>query len=252
MSELFPEMLGQPEKGTVIASVIYWPICYVLIPFVTTVLNMAFQDSSVISVIEIAYYVINAASMICLFSQYIKDSFLTVQVSGKSFFQTTGIVAGIMVFLALGYIAMGYRSGFMAALNLFPITETSVLTSAAFLLLKQPVIGLLCTVLLNPFTVGCLFYATVFAPVSENHPRLAYLVMALVLLIPRIFNIWWLGFVGRELWIYFLQLPFHLLACWSYQKTDSIWAPIISVSAVNLISAGFLLLLQSAGMIRVN
>lgn len=252
MNDLFPEMLDRPDAGRVAASAIYWPICYVLIPFVTTLLVMGpYPDLGITTIVDIAYYVINAIVMISLFFQYIKDSLFNVQINYTGFFKTTGIAAGIMVFLALGCIAMSFRSGFMQAVGLFPITETSVLTYPAVLIMDRPVIGLLCTVLLNPFTVSCMFYATVFAPICGNHPKLAYLFMALALLIPRVFNMWWLENISIELWTYFVQLPFHMLACWAYQKTDTIWAPILSTGVVNLVSGGFILLLQAAGMIYV-
>lgn len=252
MHELFPEMVERPDNGRIAASAIYWPICYILIPFVTTILVLGpYLDPSIITAVDVGYYVLNAIIMISLFFEYIKDSLLTVQINGKGFFKTTGIAAGIMAFLALSIIAVSFRSGNLAALSLFPITETSVLTYPAILIANRPILGLLCSVVLNPFTVSCMFYATVFAPISCSHPKLAYLFMALALMIPRAFNMWWLEVFEVELWTYFVQLPFHMLACWSYQKTDSILAPIISLSIVNLVSSGFILLLYASGMIYI-
>ena len=44
---------------------------------------------------------------------------------------------------------------------------------------------------------------------------------------------------------YLLSLPIHLLACWSYQKTDNAWTPMVSLGIANLlISVAQILLLQ--------
>jgi membrane protease YdiL (CAAX protease family) len=32
-------------------------------------------------------------------------------------------------------------------------------------------------------------------------------------------------------------LPIHLLACWSYQKTDNVWTPLISLALINLLAS---------------
>ena len=34
--------------------------------------------------------------------------------------------------------------------------------------------------------------------------------------------------------LYFCQLPIHMLSCWAYQKTDTVWAPIVTHMMVNL------------------
>lgn len=36
---------------------------------------------------------------------------------------------------------------------------------------------------------------------------------------------------------YLVQLPIHLLMCWSYQKTDNVWTPLISLAVVNLLAS---------------
>lgn len=252
MKNFFSPMYDRPENGVIVGSASYWLVCYMLIPFTTTLLLIgSYQDVSMVAVVDIVYYLINAIFMICLFARYMKDTILDMRIDSKGFLKTTAIVSGIMVLLAVSFISLGYRSGQMMALSLFPITETSVITTPATILLTYPVAGMLCTVLLCPFTVSCMFYATVFVPVSTKYPRVAYLVMALALMIPRFFNMWWLGGVSYEMWTYFVQLPFHLLACWAYQKTESIWAPVLSLAAVNLVSSLYILLMQLAGMIYI-
>ena len=95
----------------------------------------------------------------------------------------------------------------------------------------------------SPVAVSCLFYATAFAPVGCRRPWLAYPVVALLIAFPRICNGMTCWNPTEELVLYLAQLPMHLLACWSYQKTDTVWAPIAVHAAANLIACGLCLLM---------
>ena len=80
-----------------------------------------------------------------------------------------------------------------------------------------------------------------FAPVCYYRPALAYIVMAVFLAFPRFCNAATYWDPATEWTLYFAQLPVHLLACRSYQKADSIWAPILTLSLVNGIACILLL-----------
>jgi membrane protease YdiL (CAAX protease family) len=54
-------------------------------------------------------------------------------------------------------------------------------------------------------------------------------------LIPAIVDILWRGDAPFVLTGYLVHLPIHLLACWSYQKTDNVWTPILSLVTTNLL-----------------
>lgn len=253
MRKLFPHMYDAPHSSIIVISAIYWFICYVLIPFTTTVMLVgSYNNTGLIAVFDLIYFGFNFLVMASLFGKYLKESFLNVQIDTRNFFITTFVTAAIVIVWIFQASIWGYFRNTPVGINAYPLTETSVLSSAAFIILKNPVAALLCTVLLTPVTISCLFYSTVFAPICCNRPWLAYLVMALLLLVPRLFNIWWLGYVETELWTYFLQLPVHMLACWSYQKTDTVWTPISVLALSNLASGLLILWFGSMGMIWVS
>ena len=58
-----------------------------------------------------------------------------------------------------------------------------------------------------------------------------------ITLIPPIVNILWRGDAAFVLIGYLVQLPIHLLACWSYQKTDNPWTPLITLVIINLLTS---------------
>lgn len=122
-----------------------------------------------------------------------------------------------------------------AVLFSLPIVELDVFAFPRDLVQDVPLWGTLCTVLLTPVTTACLFYATGFAPTANRKPWLAYLVVALVLLFPRACNAFNFDSLSIELILYLAQLPIHWAACWAYQKTDTVWAPIFTLSCANLL-----------------
>jgi hypothetical protein len=103
---------------------------------------------------------------------------------------------------------------------------------------------------LGPVITACMFYASVFAPLCGSGKRFgAYVAMAVILAIPRIITSFAVWGGWKELPLYLTQLPIHLLACWTYQKTDTVWTPIFTLAIANLLSCILLFGLQFVGII---
>lgn len=252
MKSVFPHMYDRPETGLPLLGGMYWGVCFMLVPFVTTLLvRDIYLHLDVISWVDIACYGLNFLVMFGLFFRYLKDSFFNVRFHFKGFVIAVAISVGLMLLLSMRLFLWGLEQDLENVLCAYPISETSVLLPASVVVLKLPVPGMICMVILAPVTVSCLFYGTVFAPVCTERRAMAYLAVAGALLLPRLFNGWWLGDWSYELSIYFLQLPLHLFACWAYQKADTIWAPIAAHSINNLVMCLFLLFLKASGHIGV-
>ena len=237
MRKIFPEMLESLNRGLVFCIFAYWIFCFVLLPFAIPVIAYGSWDNlELVSWIEIIYYVINGVVLIGILKHYLADAFLNVQINTKGVMKTVAITCVLMVaWVGLLALAFGRLQAPEVVLDFFPVSEMGVAMTPGLLTRTRPVLGTICLTCLVPFTVTGLFYATAFAPVCCNRGKLGYLVVAAVLLIPAIFDIVWRGDAGFVLLDYFLRLPVHLLACWSYQKTDTVWAPIFSLSAFNLL-----------------
>ena len=52
--------------------------------------------------------------------------------------------------------------------------------------------------------------------------------------LPLIFDILWRGNAEYVVVAFVLQLPMHWIACWTYQKADTVWAPIAALAIFNL------------------
>ena len=125
----------------------------------------------------------------------------------------------------------------MNMLESLPVVEMSVSHTPLFLIELQPIIGAITLTVFAPISICALFYCFGFAPVCCRKPWLAYLCIAIITLIPPIIDILWRGGAEFVLSGYLVQLPIHLLLCWSYQKTDNVWTPLISLMVINLLAS---------------
>ena len=253
MHKLFPEMIDKPDNGVFFVSIVYWIVAFIMIPFIVLVLLSAWGNSlSAASWLDIGFYIFNFMVAFGIFRRYLFDAFLNVQLYTKSFFSAVAICVILMMLLFFGYIKLAFSTDSFYFFSALPITETSALADASIIVGANPLFGTLCVTLVTPLTVSCLFYAAIFSSVAVNYRSwMAYVAIAAALLIPRILLGIWLDTMAFEVRVYLLQLPFHLLACWSYQKTDTVWAPIVSLSITNLLSSLVVLGLLRADYITI-
>ena len=240
-------MLDQPDKYAVGGAAAYGLFSYVLIPFVLFWVAFGFNgDPNFRFVGQLVHHGINFLVAVSLYREYLRDAFITVQMETRTVIRTVVRSAAEMVvyFVGLWSVLPAFGGQFWSALLLgtLPIGEVDLLMFTSDFLYVSPIVGSLVLILLTPVTTTCLYYAMGFAPVCYKKPWLAYVVVALVLSIPRVINsvLFWGSL--QESAIYLGQLPIHLLACRAYQKCDSVWAPIFSLMAANLMACVFLVL----------
>ena len=252
-SKWFPEMYDRPENGSVAGSAIYWFICYFMIPFVTLFLSWALSsDLSVVIAVDLITYAVNFLCILGLFRSYLADSFWNVRTETSHFVITLLISTGTVLLIELALMQIGVYFDWYETFTAYPISETSVVSSTIVALYAHPLLGVLCMTILTPVTVSCMFYGTVFAPIATKRPLLAYAVTAALMLLPRMLSSWWLGVGNYDIAIYLLQLPVHMVACWSYQRTNTIWAPIFTLGITNLLISVLLLFLFAVVFLHVS
>lgn len=238
MVKLFPTMTSRPEPGYPFFIFAYWVIAFIGLPLLSPILAVAFGGTiTEYFWTECVYYIINAAVLFFIMREYLIDGFLEVQINPKAIFLTVAATVGMMlisiIVSALALAVFSYSPWYI--LDSLPLVEMTVLVSPGRLVVEHPLIATLLLSVVVPFGICGLFYVPGFAPICCKKPWLAYLVMIFVLFLPVLFDILWRGEPWHVLLIFAIRLPIHLLACWSYQKTDCIWTAIFSVGAVNLI-----------------
>ena len=241
MKKLFPTMLDTPSAQALAGGIPYWLFAYVFFPAIMMFSSGGIQNESYAPWMEIGCHIINFVVIFLIFFAYMRDSFLTLQVSTREVLIPTAISIAIIMVLKVAIIVacMFFRSEqhYSAALGSVLISEGDLLFYSTGVLGAQPLWGTLCFTVLTPITTACLLYASVFAPLCERRPWLAYLVMTAMLLLKHLAMAFCLWPLEEELAIFLVTLPVHLVACWSYQKADTVWAPILVHAVSNLLSA---------------
>ena len=238
MSKLFPSMCSKPENGRIVALFPCWLWIFVLVPMFMPFLGAGLWEQPEVSVwLEIVYHIVNGLVMLFLISGYLKDEWFMVTTEVKHYLKhvllTVGLILGAELIL-LGFLSVcGYSIGGM--LDHLPVTEMTVSHTPLFTVDLEPIFGTLVFTVFTPFSICALFYCLGFAPICYKRPWLAYLCVAVITLIPPAIDIFWRGNAELMLNGYFVRLPVHLLACWSYQKTDNVWTPILSLAGANLL-----------------
>lgn len=251
MHNLFPEMYEKPENQVTIALGAYWIAVFVIFPVAVQflLLGLLYRLDSV-SWCAILFYLVCALGLLPIVWEHLKYSLRRVGMRKKDFFTTVAIAAGLI--LVCGFLPMN-QAGYLSfpVAQALPITFGSVLISPAALVVHMPLWGTLCMVLLVPVTTCCLFYPLGFASVCANHPKLAYVVVALVAAIPQILGFMLVDNFGDPLASILFSTPVHLISCWSYQRTDNLLAPIAVHTAVNLAICLILAVMGATGQLYV-
>lgn len=238
MDNFFPIMIERPENRLMGGGLTYWFLAFSLFPCLMFLMAVdLYGYNEWIAWVEIIYHIVNFIVVLVLFFTFMKDSFLILQVNTKQILSIACTCAIVIIVLKRALIglfaALDWELAVNVAIGSYVSSESDLLRFAGDILYTHPILGSVVLVLMVPFSISCLYYACCFAPACNRWPRGAYLIISLALLIPRFMNFCPLS---EELAIYFITLPVHLIACWSYQKTDTIWTPILIHGITNLIA----------------
>lgn len=233
-------MYSKPSTSKIIALIPCWVWVFVLFPMFMPFLGFGIWEQYELSVwLEISYHVANGIIALFIISDYLKDDWFMVTTDLRFYIKHIALTVGLVIiaeFVLLGPLTL-FGFDIMNMLESLPVVEMSVSHTPLFLIELQPIIGAITLTVFAPISICALFYCFGFAPVCCRKPWLAYLCIAIITLIPPIIDILWRGGAEFVLSGYLVQLPIHLLLCWSYQKTDNVWTPLISLMVINLLAS---------------
>lgn len=248
MNRLFPTMYERPDIKSVVGVLSYSLFGFLFIPlFFNFLLGDSWENMIWRGWFEFGYHVLSFLVIGLEFREFLTESFWNVRLDVKRFVGMT--VAGVLLVFGVAvlifFVGMFVDSEFtfMMARYMLPIFENETAMMARDFVAYNPVMGMICLVLIAPVTTACIYYAAGFAPTCQNHPLLAYLTVAGFLAIPRLLHLLTFQPLSQELPVYLAQLPIHWAICWIYQKTDTVWAPIAVLSITNLLVSGAIFLL---------
>lgn len=240
MEKLFPSTTSKPEKVKVVILFFCWIWVFVLLPMYMPFLGAGLWEQREYSVwLEIGYHAANGLLLLWLMFSYLKEEWFMVSTDFPYYIRHAAVTVGLAVvaeFVLLGVMSL-FGFDITDMLESLPIVEMAVSQTPLLLISLKPILGTVILSVFAPISICCLYYCFAFAPICYKKPWLAYLCIPVITLIPSIIDILWRGEVNRVLSSYLVQLPIHLLMCWSYQKTDNVWTPLISLAVVNLLAS---------------
>jgi len=233
-------MTSKPETIQIFAIIPCWLWVFVLLPMFMPFLGLGLWEQWELSVwLEIGYHVANGLLMLVIIFSYLKEEWFMVTTDVSHYLKhvilTVVLIAGAELLLLGALFICGVNIDDM--LECLPIVEMSVSHTPLFTVELQPIYGTIALSVFAPISICALFYCLGFAPICYHKPWLAYLCVAVITLIPPVIDILWRGEAAFVLGGYLVQLPVHLLACWSYQKTDNVWTPLLSLVITNLLAS---------------
>lgn len=231
-------MNSKPEKIQIFALIPCWLWVFVLFPMYMPFIGLGLWEQPEISVwLEIVYHVANGILMLLLMLAYLKDDWSLVTTDVSFYLKHIALTVGLILVAEWLLLNTLFFCGLDIAnmVESLPMVEMQVSHTPLLMIDLQPIFGTIAVSIFAPFSICALFYCLGFAPICYKKPWLAYLCVAVITLIPYIIDILWRGEATLAMSGYLAHLPIHLLACWSYQKTDNVWTPIISIAIANLL-----------------
>ncbi|MBO5657695.1 MAG: hypothetical protein J6R94_05880 [Agathobacter sp.] len=239
MSKIFPSMCNKPEKSHVIILIPCWIWILILFPiYFLPLIGAGIWEQAVNGTwIEIGYHVANAVVLFLVLSRYLKEEWFMAKLDFGSTLKHVLLTIGLMAGTELILLGTLHLCGFNLAdiMEFLPVVEMSISHTPLALLMYNPIFGTIVVSIFAPFSVVALFYCLGFAPICYRKPWLGYVCVAALVLLQAVVDILWRGDGAFVMGGYIVNLPIHLLACWSYQKTDNVWTPIITLGLANLI-----------------
>ncbi len=178
--------------------------------------------------LNLVYYVISFVFVLIFLFRFLKKSFSDLLDN------LLGSLQAVLLAYLFNYIAITALSlllSFVLKDTINPNTQEIINQTK----LNTNVI-IFVAVLLAPIVEETLFRGVLFGSIRKKSRVLAYIATALIFSIYHL----WQSFAGGFEWsmlLYLLQyVPSSLALCWCYERSGSIWSPIVLHAAINLIS----------------
>lgn len=238
MEKLFPKMRECPEGKHIALGGGYWVVYQIALPFILTMVigDMSMVTGTTISC-AVGFWVINLGCTIVMFRSYLRDSFWTVRLDRKRLFASIGLGLAALAVLEIPFLLISILMEDPAVFFALPMADPLFGINAAMWMIYETLLFGVCFVFLAPVTMCCLYYAVGFAAPAQERPWLGYLIVALLAMVPAALLYTSGAYeLAAAAGYYVSVLPFHMCACWVYQRSDTIWGPILFHVIANLLS----------------
>lgn len=223
------------SRGEIIAAAVYLPIHAVGLPFGLGWLLALVPGSAALTDMEInfIYYGLGMACMLIFLRRYLRRSF-DAALDRKGRF-LLGILGGYAVNIGLSFILSALMLVFGLDLGASPNNE-AIMAGASSDWRRLAVM----VVVMAPIVEEPLFRGLLFGCIRPGSRAAAYAVSVLLF---SLYHVWQYVLISGDprLLLYCLAyVPVSAGLCWAYERSGSIWAPMVMHGLVNALSLSVL------------
>ncbi len=217
-------------KSERIAGYIYLPIhAVVLIFFMPAVCVWLFGDGITTAEMNLCLYALSFLVVLITMFRFLRASF-------SDFFDN--VIRSLQT-VALGYVFY-YVMMFAVSLVIL-LAESGIANPNTEAILQETRLNknvmIVVAVLFAPIVEESLFRGAVFGSIRQKNRAAAYIVSTLLF---AVYHLWQYFYVDGFSWtlaLYLLQyIPPSIALAWSYERSSSIWSPILIHAFINLLS----------------
>ena len=225
--------LGAPmSRAEIIGGVLYLPIYLIGLAWLLGLAVDALELRISAATLNLIYFLVNFLAVALIFRRWLIASLSGVSRRFWPFVQA--VILGFVFYYALAWV-LGLVLQLLRLSVVSPNDQiVSGLASGNFYLM------IACTVLLAPLVEETLFRGLIFGNLHQKSRLLAYV---LSMLLFSALHVW--QYVGQVGWRTAIlaavgYLPAGVALGWTYEKSDTIWAPMLVHSLINAVSMGIL------------
>ena len=215
------------SRTELLPSAIYIPVHIIVLDFLVPLAMKAIAPEAGAGWSNLVYFAISALFILIVMHRYLFTSFHDLV--DCRFDALTGIVTGYFGYYALRWLLS--LIFWIAGREAFPAVE-SILSQARL----NPGVFPVVSIILAPVVEEVLFRGTAFGGLRKKSRLLAYCVAFLVYGFYRVWGSVFSGFGWGMLADFIYSLPASLALCWCYEKSGSIWGPILLHMLINVLS----------------
>ena len=222
------------SKAEQIAGFCYLPVYVALLGFALAWINEKFRLNLTDLQINIAYFVINCLVVWAIFHRFLLRSFRNIR-----FWELIqALILGFVLYYA-GNFLLSLIVGWLG-IEIPQFNDEVVMGLAA----QNEKIMIVCAVVLAPMVEETLMRGLVFGTIRRKSRILAYIVSMLLF---AAIHVWQFAFFHdwqQILLAAVAYLPAGIALGWTYEKANTIWAPILLHMTINAISFGLMRFLE--------
>lgn len=216
-----------------IGGIIYIPLHAAVIPTLVVLADsMIFQPKGISlseAVINLAVYAIGFIFCILFMWKFLKKSFSDI-FERKGFLRT--VIGSVFIYYLLAVVVSTLLTAILGEFELVnPNTE-----GINSLIHNNYNVMAVMTVFFAPIVEECIFRGALFGTIRTKSRIIAYIVTILAF---AIYHLWgyFVTDYSWKLWVYLLQyVPASLVLCRAYEKSGTVWCPIVLHAIINFVA----------------